>query len=275
MDLLPHWYVFGVVVVLGLIMGSFLDVIVSRFHTGKSLNGRSRCMSCGHQLSWYELFPLLSYMVLRGRCRVCGAKIPMRLFWMEIATAAIFGYVFLLSETILALFFGLALVCVLIIVAAYDMRHMVIPHEFVFMLLFFAAAALSYEVYTGAHVTHLLVHAFGALGASAFFGLLWLASKGKWIGLGDAKLAFPLALMLPPLSTLSMVILSFWIGAGVSVVLLLFQRALASGQRHLSFTQVPLTMKSEVPFAPFLIAAFIVVYFQHIEVLSLLSELFY
>jgi prepilin signal peptidase PulO-like enzyme (type II secretory pathway) len=274
MNLLPDYFVLSVVFVFGLIIGSFLDVLVCRFHTGKSINGRSRCMSCGHQLSWYELFPLLSYIVLRGRCLSCGAHIPARLFLMEIATALIFLYVYFQSETLLECVLGIILCSLLIVIAAYDIRHMVIPHEFVFILGALSVILVGVESGFRFQIDLLLLHLLAAFLIPAFFGALWFISKGKWIGLGDAKLAFPLAFMLTPILAFSMLVLSFWIGAVVSIVLLLVQRALLSGQHHLPFMHVPLTMKSEVPFAPFLIAAFVLVYFQDIEVLTLLSNMF-
>lgn len=231
-------------------------------------------MSCGHTLSWYELFPLFSYLVLRGRCKECGARIPVRLFLMEITTGILYAYTAVHAGSLLELFFGLVVMSLLIVVAAYDIRHMVIPHEFVLSLGVVALIAVAIEMSLGFGVGLVLEHLVAALSVSAFFGFLWLISKGRWIGLGDAKLAFPLAFMLTPLEGFSMVVLSFWVGAAVSVLLLLVQRILVSGQRHLSILRVPLTMKSEVPFAPFLIAAFILVYFQGIEVLSLLWGIF-
>jgi prepilin signal peptidase PulO-like enzyme (type II secretory pathway) len=99
-------------------------------------------------------------------------------------------------------------------------------------------------------------------------------SKGKWIGLGDAKLALPLAFMLPILSTFSFIVLSFWIGAGLSIFLLGLQRLMRGGKKHLPITLQQLTMKSEVPFAPFMILAFIVVFWLHIDVLTIMSNIF-
>lgn len=271
MDLFPDSYELFIIFVLGLIIGSFLDVFVSRFHTGKSINGRSRCMSCGHALSWYELFPLVSYLVLRGRCLNCGGQIPVRLFLMELCTAFAFVYVYLASLSLLELFFGIVLVSALIVVAAYDAHHMVIPHAFVALLGVLSILSVALELGSVWSLTVVLMHLLSAAGASLFFAALWFVSKGRWIGLGDAKLAFPLAFMLLPFESFSMVVLSFWIGAGASIAILLSQRIWVSGKHHLPITQVPLTMKSEVPFAPFMILAFMLVYFQHIDVLSLLS----
>jgi len=274
MEFLPPYYVITVVAILGLIIGSFLDVIVCRYHTGKSINGRSHCMSCGHTLSWYELFPFASYVILRGKCKHCGGHIPVRLLFMELLTASLFVYAYLHVGLTLLLPFSFALLAYLIVIAVYDMRHMVIPNEFVIGLFAFAAVYLGYEVYVTSSWMTLLPHIAGAVASSLFYGSLWVISKGRWIGLGDAKLAFPLCMMLTLPEAFSFVVFSFWIGAFISVVILGVQKVLQSGKHHLRILSAPLTMKSEVPFAPFMILAFVIVFFQHHNVLSLMSSFF-
>lgn len=274
MELLPQYYVISVIAILGAIIGSFLDVIVCRFHTGRSINGRSRCMSCGHTLSWWELFPLLSYIILRGKCTACGGYIPMRLLWMELFTASLFVYVYLNTSSMLELAVGLPLVSLFVVIAVYDINHMVIPNEFVLAMLGAALVVLISQTGFTFTAPILLQHVLSALLASSFYAALWFVSKGRWIGFGDVKLAIPLGLMLVPFEAFSMVVLSFWVGAGVSIVLLGLQKLLQSGKKHLRFLSIPLTMKSEVPFAPFLIAAFVLVFFQNIQVTALMSYFF-
>lgn len=268
---LPLWFVAGVIVLLGCIMGSFLDVFISRFHTGKSINGRSHCTSCGHTLDWYELFPVFSYLFLRGRCLVCGAKIPARLFWMEIATGALFLLVLMSADSNFELLFGIVFVLIAIVITVYDIRHLVIPDMFTLAV---GVLAIFFLVYTALQMQSLTVavpYVVSGIIAASFYYLLWLISGGRWIGKGDAKLALPLGLMLTAKQTFSFVVLSFWVGAAVSVVLLLAQYLLVRGQNHLRFLRIPLTMKSEVPFAPFLLIAFALVYFWGVDVLRLFS----
>src|SRR5680860_1900327 len=69
---------------LGLIVGSFLNVVILRHNTGASLGGRSGCFSCGHNLTWYELVPVVSFLALRGRCNHCGCKISRQYPLVEI-----------------------------------------------------------------------------------------------------------------------------------------------------------------------------------------------
>ena len=101
--------------------------------------------------------------------------------------------------------------------------------------------------------------------------LLWRVSRGTWIGFGDVKLVVPLALSVGALSVFSMVVLSFWIGAIVGVLLLLVQKLKRQGQPHVRFLGPELTIKSAVPFAPFLILGYLTILFFEVDVVSLLS----
>lgn len=274
MEYIPTFFLIMFFALLGLIIGSFLDVVTTRFNTGASLNGRSRCLSCGHTLSWYELIPLLSYLLLLGRCTLCGSHIPLRLLLTELLTAALFLWSFSVFGLSLQLALVLLLVSVLIVIVLYDYDHMIIPHFFVYLLLILGASHVGLAYTHVSEPKMLLFQMLTALGTASFFGALWLVSKGRWIGLGDAKLAFALGLFLNPLSAFSMVVFSFWIGALVSVLLLLVQSLVKGGKKPLPFSSLQLTIKSEVPFAPFLVAAFILVFVGQWNIMHLL-EYFY
>jgi len=80
----------------GAAIGSFLNVVIDRLPAGKSIAyPPSSCDACQHRLSWPDLFPVFSYLFLRGRCRYCKAKIPQRVFWVELGTGLLTGYLFL------------------------------------------------------------------------------------------------------------------------------------------------------------------------------------
>jgi prepilin signal peptidase PulO-like enzyme (type II secretory pathway) len=120
------------------------------------------------------------------------------------------------------------------------------------------------------HDLFLILSRIGAgFGAAFFFWGLWYVSKGRWIGFGDAKLALPLGMLVGIGDVFSMVVFSFWIGAGVSLVLLGIQKLLKRGKTSLRFLSTPITMKSEVPFAPFLILGFIAVHFLHADIFDI------
>lgn len=273
LSLLPLWLLQLIAFGFGIIIGSFLNVYIYRFHTGKSLAGHSHCLSCGTGLRWYELFPLVSYLVLRGRCRTCGSKITPRYFLVELATGILFALTPLVTldlVSILLLWFTLS---VLVVITVYDLYHFIIPDKLTAILSVVVLVLLGYQFWQGEIVIERVGWTFvAALLGSGFFLLLWVISRGKWLGFGDVKLAFPLGLMVGPWYVFSFVVLSFWIGAAISLALLGIQRLrLNRGKASLHLESKALTMKSAVPFAPFLVASGLVVLFTQCNVLALFS----
>ena len=261
--------------VFGTLIGSFLNVVIYRLHTGRSLDGRSHCMSCGETLRWYELFPIVSYLVLRARCRNCSAYIPYRYLLVELLTGSAFLFLFLRLGTDLPLFFLYAfLAALLIVIIVYDVRHTIIPDELTLSVWFAAILILAYSVYQGGSLTQIGYDVLGGICAGAFFFALWYVSKGRWIGLGDAKLALPLGIIAGVGSVLSMVVLSFWIGAAISLFLLGCARLIEKGKTVFRFPYGQLTMKSEVPFAPFLILGFLLAHLFYADIFVITSSLF-
>ncbi len=256
---------------LGVIFGSFLNVFLYRFHTGKSLNGSSHCMSCSVSLAWYELVPLVSYVVLRGRCRTCQSYIPPRYFLVEFLV----GVLFLLAATMVV---GVALqlltavfLTVLAAIFVYDYYHTIIPDEFTVALIVLAGLKIVYEFLQQGDMLAIGWSVLAGAAAAGPFLFLWVISQGRWIGLGDAKLAFPLGIWTGLSHVVSMVMWSFWIGALVSVALLALQTVLKRGKIGLRLFGRPLTMKSEIPFAPFMIIAFIVSHFFAVDAFALIA----
>lgn len=259
-----YWYV--IVFIFGAIIGSFLNVVIYRLHTGRSLRGRSHCLSCGVFLSWYELFPIVSYIFQRAKCRNCTAYIPSRYLVVELLTALSFIWLWSLYSTNLLLFIGYAvLIATLIVIAVYDIRHTIIPDELSFITGALAVLLLLYEFsFTGDFIALTKDLGAGAI-AGVFIGALWYLSRGRWMGLGDAKLALPLGIIAGYPLVFSMIILSFWVGTVVSLLLLISER-LYTGTTRLRYLSAPITIKSEVPFAPFLIAGFLLAHFLHADV---------
>lgn len=267
----PIEFVVIVTFVFGVIIGSFLNVYLYRLHTGKSLMGQSHCLSCGTPLRPYELVPLFSYLALRGRCRTCRSYIPSRYFLVELLTGLLFVGVVLVASDIFSLIHFLIIVSLLVVIAVYDLYHMIIPDELTGAL---TVVVLSHQLYlmiVGYPVLAFAYSIVGALFASLFLLLLWRFSRGTWIGFGDVKLIIPLALSVGYGAVFSMTVLAFWIGAAVGVSLLAWQHIRRRGQPHLRFLSQELTMRSAVPFAPFLILGYLTVLFFGIDVVALLS----
>ncbi len=243
--------------VFGLIIGSFLNVVIFRYHTHKTFGGRSICLSCQNRLYWYDLVPLLSYTILGGRCRHCKAKISIQYPLVELASGLIFlglfikfqdiFYINIIDFSITYAYFA-TMFSLLLVIASYDLRHKIIPDtlSFIFGILafvgmfFFNASSLA-SIMGDTFYFHIpaLWDFLAGIVLSLPFALFWLLSRGTWMGLGDAKLAVGLGFLLGLGRALTAVTLSFWSGAIVGIYLIIF-----SGKHK---------MKSEIPFAPFLV----------------------
>ena len=254
----------------GTIIGSFLNVVIYRFHSGKSLGGRSMCFSCSKTLEWHELVPLASFLVQRGKCRGCKSVISIQYPLVEATTGVMF--VFLAFKLLPVLFYSQGLFlsavvwytyfwCLLLVIAVYDIRHTIIPDSLVWFanLLAFGALFAFVNFHFVPHIPSIEAIASGPLLALPFWAL-WYGSKGRWMGLGDAKLMLGLGWLLGLSAGLAGMVIAFWTGAIISIILL-------------SLRNKRYTMKSEVPFGPFLVLGGFIVFILGINFLSL-STLF-
>ncbi|MFA6476549.1 MAG: prepilin peptidase [Candidatus Paceibacterota bacterium] len=240
---------------LGLIIGSFLNVVIYRYNTGRTLSGRSGCLSCGKKLHWYELFPVLSFVIQGGRCRGCRSRVSWQYPLVELITGLLFFVVFLrvgFSPILLPLY--LTMSCLLVVITVYDLRHKIIPDGFVFTFIFLGLIKV---LVSG----DILLGIIGGVSTSLPLFFLWAISRGKWLGFGDVKLALGVGLILGWPLGLSALILSFWIGAVVGLFLI------AWGKTQLWRKGKSYTMRSEIPFAPFIILGFWLVFLSSINVL--------
>ena len=277
MDFLIWFFMFA----FGTIIGSFLNVVILRYNTGEPIvNGKSACFSCAKKLSWYELIPIFSFAALRGKCGKCKSKISWQYPLVEFFTGLLFlavylklnGFYFLNKLNLLTSYYPqpldylyyLAIFSILIVITVYDIRHKIIPDLLVFSFAFLSLVWLiAYLGFSNLFQPSSILDLFaGPILALPFF-LMWLLSRGRWMGLGDAKLALGMGWFLGLISGASAVIFGFWIGAVVSIFLLLAQKLNLSGKK--------LTIKSEIPFAPFLILGLLAVFFFDFDVMSLAS----
>lgn len=260
--------------ILGTIIGSFANVFVLRYGTGRSLNGRSSCGSCGKKLSWHELIPVLSWLIQRGRCRSCESRVSPQYIIVEL----VFGLVFVgclfgslyagtpgsLSEGLVwfsRLIYLWIISFLLLSLSIYDIRHMIIPDGMLYVLGAVVLTWNSVGLWGDWHAL-LMMLISGPLVALPFF-LLWLVSRGRWMGFGDIKLSVVLGWMLGLLGGFSALIFGVWAGAIISLAII--------GITRLVSRRTGLTMKSEIPFGPFLVAGAFLVLFTDITILSVMS----
>ena len=251
---------FLLIFLFGLTLGSFLNCLIYRFEIGaphqllfKSEGGlaRSYCPHCKHILSWKDLIPVFSFMILKGKCRYCKKPISWQYPLVELTTAILFLAIFnYLSKARVGdeggafsdlhfSFFIFIIACFLIIIFFYDLKHYIIPDKIIYPAI---GTTFIYNILNSYFVIHNSYSIVNSLEAafivSAFFLAIILFSRGKWMGLGDVKLAFFMGLFLGFPNILFALFLAFSIGAIIGVGLII------SGKK---------TLKSEVPFGPFLV----------------------
>lgn len=165
---------------------------------------RSRCLHCGHTLSWRDLIPLVSWVSTKGKCRYCGVFIGWFEPLMEFGTAVLFvtSYLLwpetLLSEVAVAQFaLWLMAVVMLVILFAYDLKWFLLPDRIMFPLIGVGVLLAAIQVTTAGSLGMALLSLISAIFIlSGLYMALWLISKGQWIGFGDVKLGLALALIL-------------------------------------------------------------------------------
>ena len=236
------FFVFYIFVFLfGLCIGSFLNCVIYRLEEGKSLKGRSFCPHCKHTLDWLDLFPVFSFLFLRGKCRYCRKGISIQYPLVELATGIIFVLIFNYFYSVLSLhqclfiLYTLIISCFLIVIFVYDLKHYIIPDKVLFPAI---VIALIYNLIPPYNLQHIFYTLLAVVIASGFFLTIFLISGGKWMGFGDVKLAILMGLFLGLLNVLVALFLAFFFGAIIGIILMIFQKK---------------ELRSEVPFAPFLI----------------------
>ena len=260
-------YYYILIFLIGLSVGSFFNVIIFRFDRPATevasplrrrdsiIWGRSKCRNCDSIIKWFDLIPVLSYFFLKGKCRKCNSKISSLYPATEILTAVVLTLFFLnASGTAFSMVINSVLILSLVLILFLDIRYLTIPDK---ILVVMAAAVFLLKLPENNLNLYSLV--ISSLGLVSFFAILFIASKGRWIGLGDLKLIFIMGFLLEfPLNYFA-VVLSVWTAAIFSIFLLITGRA---------------TAKTEIPFGSFLSATAITfIIFNH-EVQEI-SQYFY
>ncbi len=214
---------------IGLAMGSFATVLIERLPSGQSIGGRSRCPRCHKQLQWVELVPVVSFLVLGGRCRHCRKTITLRYPFIELMSMALFvgSAMFHAADTTAAITTGIIL-WALLVVSVIDALHRQIPDLLTAIV---AAAAVVAAIDAGS----ILSGAAGALLCLLWFGGQWLLSRGRWVGAGDILLGAALGFWLGGISAVGMLLLAYIIGMVWIVILLAQKRVRLDGRSIIAF----------------------------------------
>ncbi len=262
---------------LGLALGSFVNALVFRLRmqskqssaisyqasvkAGKNkqkpdysiLHGRSMCTSCHHKLAWYDLIPVMSWVMLGGMCRYCKNPISIQYPLVELATAALFiiSYTFWPYSLLTAqdsLLFALWLVFLVgfVAMAVYDLRWMILPNRLTYIFTGLAVIQVILRAIIANDMGVIASALAGLVAVGGLFYLLFQVSDGKWIGGGDVKLGFMLGLLAGGfVEGLVVVFVASLIGTVIGVPILVLSKQ---------------NLKQHIPFGPLLIIALIIVY---------------
>jgi len=220
-----------IVLALGLVIGSFLNVVIYRLPRGLGfVRGRSFCPKCKHKVNWFDNVPVISFLILKGHCRFCGKRISWQYPLVELLTGVLFYLSYLSHLSFLSCLF----ICGLIVIFFVDLEHQIIPDEIVIPL---SILFLVYFLMTNPQllITNYLIT---ALISFLFLYFIFLLTKGKGMGFGDVKLAFLMGLVLGFPKIVVAFYLAFLTGAFVGVILILLSRA---------------KLKQKIAFGPFLV----------------------
>jgi len=238
--------------IIGLVIGSFIGAYSYRYPRNIAVSrGRSFCPKCKRPIAWYDNIPLLSYLILSGRCRACRKKISPRYPLIEAATALMIVFIFHNQSLIISNFSWLSHLpfilttlylilntAILITVFVIDLEHQLIPDEPLFIGFFLTFTLLLLAPSEVGFYSHFLSACLSAL----FLLAIHLATRGRGMGLGDVKLALLCGLILGAGGSLIWLFLSFVLGALLGVILLI------TGKSRLG---------DKIPFGPFLVAGFL------------------
>ncbi len=240
--------------ILGLCFGSFVNALVWRIkHKRDFVRERSECTHCHHVLAWYDLLPIVSWMLLRGKCRYCHKAIEDSPF-IEVLVAGLFIISYItwpyLWTGVSMVLFGLWLISLVLLtaLAVYDARWYILPDKLVWPLVvlgIFIAGTRWIGVENLTIDKALLQIVGGITIISGLYYGLYVLSKGTWVGFGDIKLGLFIGLTLGWQQSLLALFLANFIGLIVVLPGMLSKK---------------LTPKSKVPFGPFLIVACILAF---------------
>lgn len=231
----------------GISIGSFLNVLIDRLPKGEDVVfGRSRCDFCGKTLRWFELIPLLSYLVQGGRCVRCHKHLSIQYPLVEFLTGVLFVATYLYAGNLIShdAFFwyrlaaALAIVSAAVVIVVTDFKYQIIPDSMLVVLL-----VVGFGIHIPLSVHDAMMHlVVGAATGLAFYSL-WAGTRGRGMGFGDVKLSAVLGVILGYPKTIIALYAAFLTGALYGVILMIRKKG---------------GMKSRVPFGPFLLFGAIV-----------------
>ena len=240
--------------IVGLFMGSFYTVVGSRLPKREDfVKKRSHCDNCGHNLSFLDMIPIISYIFLRGKCRYCHEKISPLSTYMELFSGILYALSFFVFGRSYELFIALGIVSLLIILSVSDISYYIIPDE---ILIFFTGYFLIVITIKSGVMSAL----YALLSGIVLFGFMYIIMllgnfifKKESLGGGDIKLMFVIGLVLNPFLGIVVIFLASFIALPISLIILWKKR------------------QNLIPFGPFLLIGFTLIYFMQLSMSTIIE----
>lgn len=234
MDLMIYITIF----MFGILIGSFLNVCIYRIPRNETIvSGRSHCMDCNKDLKWYDMVPILSYVLLRGRCRFCKRQLPLQYPIVEGLNGLLYVTVFYIygwNYTPVVLFNIIYCIAIstLIIISLIDHRTYTIPAGLNLTLLILGIILIGIKYLAFDNSSSLVIeHILGFFLVSSLLAIIFYATKGKGIGGGDVKLMASAGLLLGWKS----ILLAFMLGSILAAFIHLIKMKVKNADRTLAF----------------------------------------
>lgn len=220
--MLPTVIFYIIIFLFGIIIGSFLNVCIYRIPKHEDIvKTRSHCMSCGYQLKWYDMFPLFSYLFLRGRCRKCKAKLSVQYPIIEVLNGIAYIVIVCVNGVNVESLLYCLLTSALLVLSVIDFRTYEIPFG---INIFILALGLIRVI---SDIRNWRTYLIGLCAVSIVLAILYYATKGKAIGGGDVKLMAACGLLLG----WKLIIMAFLLGCVLGAVIHVI-RMKVSGEDH-------------------------------------------
>ncbi len=240
------------IALLGLCIGSFLNVIIDRWSFDKSILGRSHCDFCKKKLSFFDLIPVLSFILLKGKCRYCKKPLSFYYIFVEIITSVLFVFTWIYFPTNIIFYkiISFAITSCLIVIFFADFKYHIIPDK---ILIWLGVFSIFFSF------NNFLNNIFAGLIFYSIFYAIWFFTKGRGMGFGDVKYVFIIGILLGLKDGFIAIYLSFLFGGLFSIMLLIFKMR---------------KMKSRIAFGPFLTLGIFVVIFLKNFIYPIFNKLF-
>ncbi len=242
--------------IFGLCFGSFFNVCSMRIPKGESINKpRSHCENCAHVLKWYELIPLVSFIMQKGKCRNCHAKLSYFYPFSELATGLLFMVSYHSFGFSLDLIIALTLVSTFTLVIVSDLSYLLIPDRFIVIP---SIIIIIINFLNNGLVDGLIQIGYGVFAFLLMYLIMLLGNKlfkKESMGGADIKLMFLVGLTLDPLLSIMVIFLASFIALPVAFFLLM------KNKEHV------------IPFGPFIMASFLIIYFTKLNIIEIFENI--